>query len=122
MPARILVVDDDRSLLALLVEILQDEGYDVAAARNGAEALEQVAEAVPTVLVTDLTMPVMDGASLVRACRAAPATAAVPILIMSAALPALLESLAQVGVADALHKPFDYDVFVARIARLVARA
>lgn len=122
MPARILVVDDDRSLLALLVEILQGEGYHVAAARNGAEALEQVAETVPTVLVTDLTMPVMDGASLVRACRAAPATAAVPILIMSAALPALLESLAQVGVADALHKPFDYDVFVATIARLVARA
>ena len=71
MPTQILVVDDDPSILALVAEILRDEGYEVATARNGAEALERVAETVPAVLVTDLMMPVMDGSALVRAWRAA---------------------------------------------------
>lgn len=117
--ARILVVDDDPSILALVAEILQDEGYEVATARNGAEALARVAETLPAVLVTDLTMPVMDGPALVRACRAAPVTAGLPIVVMSAALPLLLDSLARLGVQDALYKPFDTEVLVAIIARLV---
>ena len=120
MRTRILVVDDDPSIVTLVVEILQGEGYDVASARNGAEALERVAETVPAVLLTDLMMPVLDGPTLVRACRAAPATARLPIAVMSAALPVLLDSLAGLGVDDALHKPFDTDVLVAMIARLVA--
>jgi CheY-like chemotaxis protein len=120
MAARILVVDDDPTILALVREILQDEGYDVATARNGAEALKRVAETVPAVLVTDLMMPVMDGRALVRACRATPATATLPIVLMSAALPVLIDNLTQLGVENALHKPFDTDVLIAMIARLVA--
>jgi CheY-like chemotaxis protein len=120
MPTRILVVDDDPSLLALVAEILQDEGYEVATARNGAEALARVAETVPAVVVTDLMMPVMDGHTLVRACRAAPVTAGLPIVVMSAALPVLLDSLARLGVQEAIYKPFDTDVLVAIVARLVA--
>ena len=120
MPTRILVVDDDPSILALVAEILQDEGYDVATARNGAEAIARVAETVPAVLVTDLMMPVMDGPALVQACRAAHATASLPIVVMSAALPVLLDGLGRLGVEEAVHKPFDTDVLVALIARLVA--
>jgi CheY-like chemotaxis protein len=118
MPTRILVVDDDPSILALVVEILHGEGYEVATARNGAEALERVAETVPAVLLTDLMMPVMDGSALVRACRSAPATATLPIVVMSATLPVLLDSLARLGVENAVHKPFDSDVLIAMIARL----
>ena len=119
MPTRILVVDDDPTILALVAEILQDEGYEVATARNGAEALAQVAETVPAVLLTDLMMPVMDGPALVRACRAAPLTASLPIVVMSAALAALCEGLEGLGVQDAIVKPFDVDGLVAIIARLV---
>ena len=120
MPTHILVVDDDPSILAIVVEILQDEGYEVATARNGAEALGCVAQTLPAVLLTDLMMPVMDGLALVRACRAARATARLPIIIMSAALPVLLDSLVRLGVEEAVHKPFDTDVLVAMIASLVA--
>lgn len=120
MSTRILVVDDDPSLLALVANILGDEGYDVATARNGAEALEQVAAALPSVLVTDLMMPVMDGRALVRACRAVPATARLPIVVMSAAFPVLLEGVRQLGVEHAIQKPFDADALVAIIASLVA--
>jgi CheY-like chemotaxis protein len=120
MPTRILVVDDDPLLLALVAEILLDEGYDVATAHNGAEALGRVAEHVPAVLVTDLMMPVMDGSALVLACRAAPATACLPIVVMSATMPVLLDGLGRLGVQEAVQKPFDTDVLVAMIARLVA--
>lgn len=119
MPTLILVVDDDALILELVADILRDAGYQVATARNGVEALEQVAETVPAVLVTDLMMPVMDGPALVRACRAAPATASLPIVVMSAALPTVLDSLARLGAVEALHKPFDSAVLVALIARLV---
>ena len=119
MPTRILVVDDDPTMLALVVQILLDEGYDVATARNGGEALKLVHDVVPAVLVTDLMMPVMDGPTLVKACRAATATAELPIVIMSAALAMLLESQAALSVQDAIQKPFDSDVLIASIARLV---
>jgi CheY-like chemotaxis protein len=120
MPTRILVVDDDPSILALVAEILLDEGYDVATAGNGAEALERVAEVVPAVIVTDLMMPVMDGPALVRACRAEPSTAGLPIVIMSAALTALRDGMKSLGVQDAISKPFDTDSLVAIVACLVA--
>lgn len=120
MPTRILVVDDDPSILALVAEILLDEGYDVATAGNGAEALERVAEVVPAVIVTDLMMPVMDGPALVRACRAEPSTAGLPIVIMSAALTALRDGMKSLGVQDVISKPFDTDSLVAIVACLVA--
>jgi CheY-like chemotaxis protein len=78
------------------------------------------AETVPAVLVTDLMMPVMDGRALVRAWRDAPATASLPIVLMSAALPILLDGLARLGVQETVSKPIDTDVLVAMIARLLA--
>jgi CheY-like chemotaxis protein len=120
MPTRILVVDDDPSILALVSEILLDEGYDVATAHNGADALEQLSVAMPAVMVTDLMMPVMDGAALVRACRARATTAGLPIVVMSAALTAYIDGLHSLGVQDAVPKPFANDDLVAIIARLVA--
>ena len=120
MSTRILVVDDDPLILALVAEILLDEGYDVATAANGAEALRRVAEVVPALIVTDLMMPVMDGPALVRACRAEPATAGLPIVIMSAALTALLDGVKSLAVQDAIPKPFDTDSLIDIIACLVA--
>ena len=119
MLARILVVDDDPSILTLVAEALVDEGYEVAIARNGAEALTRLAEVVPAVLVTDLMMPIMDGPTLVRACRSKATTAALPIVVMSAALSALLGNLARLGVQEMLEKPFDIHTLVAAVDRLV---
>ena len=119
MLARILVVDDDPSILTLVAEALVDEGYDVAMARNGADALMRLAEVVPAVLVTDLMMPIMDGPTLVRACRAEATTAALPIVVMSAALSAVLGNLARLGVQEMLEKPFDIHTLVTAVDRLV---
>jgi CheY-like chemotaxis protein len=119
MSAYVLVVDDDPSILNLIAEILLGEGYRVTAARSAAEALRSIAHETPAVLVTDLMMPIMDGRTLVEACRTALQTASMPILLMSAAFPAYLESVSSLGVHALLAKPFDLFELLAIVARLI---
>ncbi|MEK7877355.1 MAG: response regulator, partial [Pseudomonadota bacterium] len=64
LPATILVVDDHRTNRFLLQEVLKGQGYRVATARNGAEALQKARQSPPDLIVTDILMPVMDGFSL----------------------------------------------------------
>jgi len=116
----VLVVDDDPSILALVTGILLDEGYQVVVASNGAEALRRIDDAVPAVLVTDLTMPVMDGQSLVEACRARPNTSSMPIVVMSAEACASFDSVSTLGVQELLIKPFDIGNLIDIVAQLFA--
>jgi len=62
----ILVVDDRKTNLFLLQEVLKTRGYRVVTAMNGAEALEKARQSPPDLIVTDILMPVMDGLSLCR--------------------------------------------------------
>ena len=76
----ILVVDDEPDLRFLLRRIFEGAGHQVTEAGHGAAALDEVATAPPDLVVTDMMMPVMDGAELIRRLRADPATAQIPIL------------------------------------------
>jgi CheY-like chemotaxis protein len=67
--ARVLVVDDERANIDLLADFLQEKGYDVSAAFNGAEALQKVKEDRPHVVLLDLCMPVMDGMEVLKRIR-----------------------------------------------------
>ncbi len=60
LPRRILVIEDDRAIRELLVELLRDEGYETRSAGNGAEGLDQI-EWPPDLILLDVMMPVMDG-------------------------------------------------------------
>jgi CheY-like chemotaxis protein len=103
---RVLVVDDDQKIAALVQDTLQDEGYMVECARDAAAALTHIAQRWPDVMLLDLRMPVMDGWSLLAACRLDPRGADLPVVVMSAALE---ERRAEdLGVAF-LAKPFDLD-------------
>jgi Amt family ammonium transporter len=84
VPVNILIVDDEPDVLFLLRLTLETAGYAVAEAAHGAEALAAIREARPTLLLTDLMMPVMDGRELIRQVRAAPETADLPIMLLSA--------------------------------------
>ena len=70
MAKRLLVVDDDPGLLLAVSDTLRAEGYDVATARRGADALVRVAESLPDLIISDIRMPGMDGYQLVRNLRA----------------------------------------------------
>ena len=104
---RVLLVEDNPRLRATLRELLRWEGYRVDEAAHGAEALEVAAAAVPDVIVTDLEMPVMDGAALIERCRELPRLERVPIIVMSAAeRESSLDCLAETSVSAYLTKPF----------------
>ncbi len=84
--ARILVVDDDPCIRTALAEVLEDEGYQVACASNGAEALDQLQhdDDAPSLIVLDLMMPVMDGWAFRCAQRSDPRLSGIPVLVLSA--------------------------------------
>lgn len=115
--ARILLVEDDTGIRDSVVELLEAEGYVVAAAANGSDALAWLArEAPPDVLLVDLVMPVMSGGELLERVRADPRLAAVPSVLMTAAIPS---PRAPVPAADAvLSKPFELDALLEVVGRL----
>ena len=82
---RILVVDDEQAICEMLQELLTDEGYAVTTVSNGREALARVGDEHPDLVLTDVMMPIMDGAQLCRALAADPQAAAIPVVLMSAA-------------------------------------
>lgn len=79
----ILVVDDEPDLRFILRRIFEGAGHQVSEAWHGAAALDMVAEVLPDLVVTDMMMPVMGGAELIRRLRAEPGTATIPILAVS---------------------------------------
>ena len=83
-PFEIVVADDDDVLRDLLVLNLEAEGLVVHAAANGAEALQKVAMHKPDLVVLDVMMPVHDGLGVLRAMRDEPATAAIPVVLLTA--------------------------------------
>ena len=78
--SRILVVDDEPDERFLLRRMFERAGYEVLDASDGAAALAIARESLPDLIVTDMMMPVMDGAELIRRLRSDPATAGIPIL------------------------------------------
>jgi CheY-like chemotaxis protein len=115
--APILVVDDDESIRQTVSEILEVEGYLVAAAANGEEALERVEQAQPALVLLDMRMPVMDGWGFARALRERGIK--LPILVMTAAQNA--SSWAEeIGADGYVAKPFDLDDLLVKVERLKA--
>lgn len=79
----VLVVDDEFGIALLLASMLEDEGYRVFTAANGRQGLERVHENRPDLIISDLMMPVMDGAAMARELHANQALSAIPIIMMS---------------------------------------
>ncbi len=80
---KILIVDDEPDLRYLLRRVFERAGHVVTDAGHGEAALESVRGAPPDLVVTDMMMPVMDGAELIRRLRPDPATAGIPILAVT---------------------------------------
>jgi DNA-binding response OmpR family regulator len=116
----ILLVDDDRTLLAVLVRRVSRAGYDVRTASSGPAALKQLEGWWPALLVVDLMMPGMDGFEL---CRRVKQLADLPIIVLSAVDDSEAKvSALELYAEDYVTKPFDPDELVARIQRVLRRA
>jgi CheY-like chemotaxis protein len=113
-------VDDDPSILEAVSTLLEMEGYRIATARNGQEALALVErEPVPHVVLLDMRMPVMNGWDFARELHARGIE--VPILVMTAARDARSWA-AEIGAAGVLPKPFELNHLLAEVERLCGPA
>ena len=122
MPKRLLVVDDDPSLLLAVSETLRAEGYVVVTARRSAEALVRVAERLPELIISDIRMPGMDGYQLARNLRSAPHTRLIPIVFLTAK-DETADRVAgfRSGVDAYITKPFEPEELVAIVAGILER-
>ncbi len=117
---RVLVVDDDRAVRDSLRRSLEFNGYDVALATDGADALARIAQQPPDAVVMDVMMPRLDGIETTRALRAAGND--LPILVLTArdAVGDRVEGL-DAGADDYLAKPFALEELLARLRALLRR-
>ena len=81
---RVLVVDDNQDILFSTRLILEKYGYSVQTAENGPQALERLKEGIPSVVLLDWMMPKMSGIEVLKQIRANPATASVPVILVTA--------------------------------------
>jgi two-component system, OmpR family, response regulator MprA len=118
---RVLVVDDDKAVRESLRRSLEFNGYDVALATDGAEALAGIGATDPDVVIMDVMMPRLDGIETTRALRSAKND--VPILVLTArdAVGDRVEGL-DAGADDYLTKPFALQELLARLRALQRRA
>lgn len=103
----VLVVDDDADIRESLALALELDGYRVAVARNGLEAWELLGRQMPSLVLLDLGMPVLDGAGLLALIRDDPRLRCLPVIVVTAftSLAAEVRALA----SGWLHKPFELD-------------
>lgn len=118
---RILIVEDDRKIAAFLKKGLEEEGFAIRVARDGAEGLASAIAEPPDLAVVDVMLPIMDGLEVVRAVRNRRLT--FPVLILSArdAVEDKVKGL-EIGADDYLAKPFSLTELLARIQALLRRA
>lgn len=111
----VLVIDDDPSIVDFLERALEDEGYAVLTAVDGA-ALPLAQSALPDLILLDIMMPGMNGIEVSQRLRDNPTTAGIPIVVMSAQ-----DRITTTGslmlVDDRLPKPFDLDVLFSTVAK-----
>jgi two-component system, OmpR family, response regulator len=121
MGARLLVIEDDSDLRTLLLRMLEEEGFEVTAAANGADALRAIDAQPVDGLVIDIGLPDADGRDICQAIRARGVQA--PVLFLTAR-DGLTDRLSgfRVGGDDYLTKPFAVEELVARLQVLIRRS
>ncbi|MEO7909694.1 MAG: response regulator [Roseiflexaceae bacterium] len=113
----ILIIDQEPTIVALLVEILTDAGYVAYPAPDGTRALTAIAHLLPALVILDVGCPSRRGAELLEAIRAA-VLATTPIVVMTTE-PYDAAALLALGAVACLVKPFDLDELLACVARAV---
>ena len=118
--ARILVVDDERSMREMLAILLKREGHDVSVAESGRGAIELLNQKPFDLVVSDARMPDVDGLEVLRHARSINPSV-IAIMVTAYGSPDLLRGVAQLGVNDYVEKPFNTEVLRFRIRKELDR-
>src|SRR5271169_5210196 len=122
MKTKILVVDDEPEAVELLEFNLTQAGYAVVAAGDGAEALKKARSTLPNLVVLDLMLPEIDGLEVCKMLRRDPATAAIPIIMLTAKAAEVDRIVGlELGADDYVTKPFSSRELVLRINKVFRR-
>ena len=121
MAERILVVDDQRTSAEMVAGLLRNLGYEIDIAHDGAEALRLVEARAPDLVLSDILMPGIDGYELCRRLRASPATALLPVILVTASAEEQTERIkgVEAGADDFLAKPVNWPELFGRVRRLL---
>ena len=105
-----LVVEDEADIRHLLIEQLEDKGYQVRKADNGAVALQRVKEEIPDIIFVDILISVMDGMLFVSELRENPETSGIPVVLVTAIdLTGVLPRARELGIKHLLAKPWELE-------------
>ncbi len=119
---RILIVDDDPWILRMVSTVLEKRGYTIFTASDGEEALARARQTRPHLIITDVTMPKMDGWTLVRALRSRPELALVPVIFLTArgGEEDRIRGF-RLGADDYLAKPFRFEELDLRVDKALKK-
>lgn len=120
MPTKILTVDDSRTIRLIVTKAFRTFDCIVVEACNGEEGLATAAREKPDLIILDVTMPIMDGVTMLTTLKANPELKSIPVIMLTA------ESgrdnvlhIAKLGVRDYLVKPFKEDQLLEKVNRIV---
>jgi type II secretory ATPase GspE/PulE/Tfp pilus assembly ATPase PilB-like protein/CheY-like chemotaxis protein len=120
--SKVLLVDDEDSLRKVMRDLLEREGYVVTEARDGVQALDQVDRVGPDIIVLDLNLPGLDGYGVLSHLRSRPATAGIPVIVLTAKGDEDNEvRVFELGADDFLTKPFRARALSARLEAVLGR-
>jgi DNA-binding response OmpR family regulator len=116
----VLIVEDVPDILKLLEATLSFKGYRVVTAQNGQEALEAIKQERPSLVITDIMMPKLDGFGLVHRLRINPETRAIPVIFLTATYVALEDKAfaLNIGVTRFIEKPVNFERFLETVDEL----
>ncbi|WP_414476294.1 response regulator [Microvirga sp. M2] len=115
---KILVVDDEFLVAEMIACLLEDEGYEVAQASHGRQALAMIQEERPALVITDFMMPLMTGLELARALKATSGYRDLPIILMSGAQGAIARDHHDLFAA-VFDKPFRNGHLLEQVRKLI---
>ena len=116
MARKILIIEDDWRNMKLVRDLLRHSGYETLEATNGAEGVEMAKASLPSLVLTDIQMPVMDGLEVTRAIKADPVTCNIPVVALTAlAMSGDEQRIRAAGCDGYISKPIRIQDFLQKV-------
>ncbi|MFC1521367.1 response regulator [Elusimicrobiota bacterium] len=120
--AKLLVAEDEESLLLLAVDNLEMAGYQIETAVNGEEAVEKVKAVMPDVVILDMHMPKKTGIEAAKILKSDPKTSHIPIILLTGSVGEEIINLTKtIGIARHMKKPYEPQELIAVIEELLRK-